>query len=475
MVRGASPIPASAQTPPYLHPGLDPAVAERRLAAGRIAEHTAGTPDEHVAAAGPPAYFRTYDQVKGALRSLAERFPTLAKLEDIGDSGEKVAGKSDRDILALRLSNSGAAAGAAKPRTLWIGGVHAREIANPEELVRWATRTLEGYGRDPEATAILDTREIDIVPIVNPDGHAVVEQGYAEKNGSKLWHRKTTSPPNGTDPNRNYDFHWGTVGSSSNPQSEIYRGPSPASEPEVQAVQRFATANKPNLMIDWHSYSRLVLYPWGDTHKPAPDYEGLRGIARKFAGFNHYTPEQGIDLYATSGSSKDWAYGTLGIPAFTVETGDDFHQSDKQYEETWALNAPVMTYAAKIADKPYERAQGPDTVDMLVTPDRRAVTAQISDVYSGGDAVAGAELVTDPNAAPGTGVPLLPVDGRWDSSQERATLDLVAPLTQSEAPKLAYVRARDTKGNWGPLTAQWLTPPPAEEVAIPDTTRETQR
>jgi hypothetical protein len=448
MVRAAS----SSHKP--LHPGLDPVIAEQRNEQGRIAEFTAGTPDPKVAEVGPPTYFRTYDQVKGAMQELATKYPNLVSFEDIGDSGEKTRGSDGRDILALRLTNKNAAGD--KPKAFMFGGEHAREIANPELLMRWAQTTLEGYGKDPEATALLDSREIDIVPIMNPDGHAVVEQGYTEKNGVKLWNRKNTTPPSGVDPNRNYDFHWGTGGSSANPRSDIYRGASPASESEVQAIQKFATENKPGIMIDWHSYSRLNLYPWGYTHDKAPDAAGLKAVAKKFSTFNHYTPEPGINLYMTSGTSKDWGYGAQKIPSFIVETGDDFHQDDKQFEENWRQNSPVLNYAAKIADKPYERAAGPDAVDVLFTPDKHTVTAQLKDSE---DVVTGAELVTDPHAAPGTGVPLLPADGAWDSSNELANLDVPGALTRSTEPRLGFVRAQDAKGNWGPLTAQWLSPP----------------
>jgi len=439
-------------------------VAAERARKGREAEFTAGTPDPEVARRGAPAYFRTYEQVKQGLIDLQTKYPQLVEVRDIGDSSEKVAGKANRDVWLLRLTNKDASG--PKPSAMHIAGEHAREIANPELVLRYATQLLEGFGRDPEATALLNSRIIDIVPMMNPDGHAVVEQGYASSNSSKLWQRKNTAPPSGVDLNRNYEFRWGGPGAGSNPSSDTYRGPSAASEPEVQAVQRHVAESKPGIFIDWHSHSKLNLYPWGDTREPAPDKAGLDAVARKFSTFNQYTPMQSIGLYPTSGTSKDYVYGTHRIPAFTVETGESFHQTDQEFDTVWADNAPVIGYANKIADAPFERVKGPDVIDLNVTaagvargvaPGTGLLSAQLQ--APAGSALRGAELLRDPNARPGTGVPLVPADGMFDSASELARASL--PQPDAATHELIYVRAQDAQGNWGPTTAQWLKGTPA--------------
>ena len=458
----AMPTPAPAptgdepSTTDYLHPD----VVRERTEQGRIAEYEEGELPPGTIERGAPAYFRTYEQVKGALGELAAKYPDLVEVVDIGDSSEKVAGGADRDVLLLRLTAKGVNDGR-KPVAFHIAGEHAREIANPELALRHATQLLEGYGTDPEATALLQSRVIEIVPMMNPDGHVKVEQGFDRVKGGNLMHRKNTSPPDGTDLNRNYDFHWGTGGASSNPRSQTYRGPSAASEPEVQAIQGQVTASKPGIFIDWHSYSELNLFPWGYTRDKAPDFDGLDALANKFSTFNGYTPQQSIKLYPTSGTSKDWVYGAHKIPAFTVETGRTFHQSDEEFERVWGENAPVFTYAAKVADAPFERVKGPDASSVTTRANGAVVggrvdvtvTAALSDAANGGQALAGAELVLDPLAAPGTGIELAPTDGAFDSVDEQ-----VSGIVQAAAGErvLVHVRGRDADGNWGPLTAQWL-------------------
>lgn len=453
----AAPAPAPVvEGEGYLHPDI----VRERVEQGRIAEYEQGVLDPAVIERGKPAYFRSYEQVKSAMSELQAKYPELVEVVDIGDTSEKVAGGADRDVLLLRLTAKGVNDGK-KPTAFHLGGEHAREIANPELLLRHATQLLAGYGTDPEATALLQSRVIDIIPMMNADGHAVVERGFDRAPGGNLMHRKNTAPPNGTDLNRNYDFHWGGTGSSSNPRSQTYRGPSAASEPEVQAVQSHVTTVKPGIMLDWHSYSELNLYPWGDTREKTPDHAGFDALAKKFSSWNGYTPQQSIGLYPTTGTSKDWAYGTHRIPAFTIETGRTFHQTDAEFERVWGENAPVMTYVAKIADAPFQRVLGPDVVDVHVTapnapgvaPTRARVSASVSDATNGGQVLAAAELVTDPFAAPGSGVALQAADGAFDSVSEQ-----VAGVVSARGgeQQLVYVRAKDAEGNWGPLTAQWL-------------------
>lgn len=440
--------------PGYLHPDV---VADRNKQ-GRLAENEFGTPDPDVAAAGPPKYFRTYEQVKTALFELQKAHPDLVQIEDIGDSGEKKAGKADRDIFAVHLTNH--AAKGDKPKVMYIAGQHAREIANPELMMRFIQTAVDGYGKDAELTALLNTRQIDIVPMVNPDGHAVVEQGYVKNNSGMLWQRKNTSPPGGVDTNRNFDFKWGdNKGSSGNPNSDTYRGPAAASESEIQAVQNYAKASKPAAFIDWHSYSRLNLYPWGYTREKAPDEPGLKALAHKFSSWNKYTPEPGIDLYQTNGSSKDWGYGGAGAAAFTIETGDTFHQNDKQFDESWNLNNPIMSYLAKVADNPYARVQGPDVSTVAVTAaadGTRQLAAQANDTNNGKDAIGAAEAVLDPATPAGQGIQLNAADGKFDSALEQLSGTLPATAASND---MVYLRSKDAKGNWGPLTAQWINQP----------------
>ena len=81
-------------------------------------------------------------------------------------------------------------------------------------------------------------------------------------------------------------------------------------------------------MITYHSYSQLILYPWGYTERPVPDERDLelmvdlatemQTLIRGVHGVV-YTPQQSSELYPTAGDTTDWTYGIYGIPSFTIE------------------------------------------------------------------------------------------------------------------------------------------------------------
>jgi carboxypeptidase T len=109
-------------------------------------------------------------------------------------------------------------------------------------------------------------------------------------------------------------------------------------------------------VITYHSFSQLILYPWGYTKKPAPDaFAGLKmaEFAKKMQQLIHgvhgstYRPQQSSQLYPTAGDTTDWTYGEYGIPAFTVELRPDsverggFILPPEQIQPTFEENLPA--------------------------------------------------------------------------------------------------------------------------------------
>ncbi|MBA2726237.1 MAG: hypothetical protein H0U53_09625, partial [Actinobacteria bacterium] len=75
-----------------------------------------------------------------------------------------------------------------------------------------------------------------------------------------------------------------------------------------------------------HTYSKLVLRPWGDTRESSPDEGLLKSLGAKMAtAMGGYQNIKSIDLYATTGTTQDWAYGALGAISYTFEHGQAFH------------------------------------------------------------------------------------------------------------------------------------------------------
>ena len=107
-----------------------------------------------------------------------------------------------------------------------------------------------------------------VAPMVNPDGHEHT------RTQDRLWRKNRRRNPDGSigvDPNRNYGYMWGTLNvntSSHVPVDETYVGPRAFSEPETRAVRNLVARELFGGVLTYHSYSQLILYPWGYTSEP---------------------------------------------------------------------------------------------------------------------------------------------------------------------------------------------------------------
>lgn len=263
--------------------------------------------------------YRTLDQINAQVDSYASTFPDLVTVQTIGNSLE------GRAIRVMRLTSQGGPPN--KPMIFYHGGQHAREWVNVPVPMYLADWLLNNYGINEQATRLLDNAEWAIVPVMNPDGYV-----YTWTN-DRMW-RKNRRGGYGVDLNRNWGYQWGGEGSSGNQGSETYRGPSPFSEPETQVMRDFVLNNaRIRAYMDYHSYSQLVMYPWGYTSQACPDdaeFDELTAtmsdLIRGVHGRNYVHGPIYTTIYPASGVSVDWVYGAnLGqrkILALTVELRD---------------------------------------------------------------------------------------------------------------------------------------------------------
>ncbi len=257
----------------------------------------------------PPAEeYRDADMVNAALTALEEQYPDRAKLYVIGKTFE------ERDIVAIKISADPSQNLPDKQEFLFTGTHHAREWIGTEVTLRMAEFLLEQYDHSDRIKEIVDGCEIWIVPMVNQDGfrHTWTDE--------RLW-RKTrrlnSDNTYGVDPNRNYDAGWGGKGSSKTPSSDVYCGTAPFSEPETAAVRDILDPGKGFMddaagFIDFHSYSQLVLYPYGHTYTSSPREKEMNAIATRISELMeaetgvYYEPQKSSALYIATGGSSDW-------------------------------------------------------------------------------------------------------------------------------------------------------------------------
>lgn len=326
--------------------------------------------------------YRTVAQLDAVTSLLAAWFPQVFTRVQLPEASVQGA-----PVYALRMRAGGGTAD--RRAVLIIGGTHARELMNPDAIVELAIDLLTSYldetdvrygGRiwpAADVKLIVEAMDIWLVPCINPDGRSYV---IATDN---MWRKNrrdnAETSCDGVDLNRNADIVWGVAQgqTSCSPCAETFCGPSAFSEPETRNVKHLLDTHRIVSFVDVHSYSELVLYPWGHAptqttdpskrftgipghtctasipssyaeYMPAADVQRFRTVAQRIVDDvaavrgRRYTPETAFTLYATTGTQSDYAYARhIADPAlqktygFTFETGpyvgnvaDSFHPPD---------------------------------------------------------------------------------------------------------------------------------------------------
>ncbi|PZS14539.1 MAG: carboxypeptidase, partial [Pseudonocardiales bacterium] len=254
----------------YLEIRATPAQAEHLRTSGlQLLPLPAAAPTPLPVAPGqfPIGYqgYHTYHQLTTELDSLAAAHPNQVAISSYGTSVQ------GRPLLLVKISDD-VRTDKREPEVLFSCAQHAREHITVEMCLHIVRRLAQGYGTDPAITRLLKSREIWVMPIANPDGAE-----YDISTGLfSMWRKNRQPAPEnreiGTDLNRNWGDEWGCCdGSSSNPASDTYHGPAPFSAPETGQLRDWVNsrviggAQQITAHIDFHSFSELVLWPYGFT------------------------------------------------------------------------------------------------------------------------------------------------------------------------------------------------------------------
>ncbi|KAL6106296.1 cpa4 [Pungitius sinensis] len=298
--------------------------------------------------------YHSLETIYSWMDTLVAQHPKLVSKLEMGRSYE------DRPMYVLKFSTGGD-----KRPAIWMDtGIHSREWVSQATGVWTANKIASDYGSDASLTSLLDTMDIYMLLLANPDGYA-----YTHSN-DRMW-RKTRSKNQGSvcrgvDPNRNWDAGFGGPGASMNPCSDSFHGPSAHSEVEVKNVVDLVT-NHGNFkaFISVHAYSQLLMYPYGYTcknviHQPELDSVG-RAAVQKLTSLHGTSYKVGSIcniIYQASGGSIDWSYD-LGIKySFAFELRDTgrygfilpANQIVPTASETWMGLKHIMEH---VRDHPY--------------------------------------------------------------------------------------------------------------------------
>ncbi|MEK6702628.1 MAG: M14 family metallopeptidase [Planctomycetota bacterium] len=332
--------------------------------------------------------YRTLTEIYTKLTDLAAAQPGVASVSTIGNSLE------GRAIRMIRISGPDQPGNprSSRPQVMFNGCQHAREWVSPMTVMYIAEQLVSQYSSDAQVHALLDSAEILIVPVVNPDGYE-----FTWTNGNRFWRKNRRNNGDGTfgiDLNRNFSVGWGgNDGSSPSTGSETYRGPSAFSEPETRVVRDMMLAEaRVRGSIDFHSYSQLILSPYGYTTQLPPDaadFDRLNLIVQNAVqgvhGFPYAAGPTATTIYIASGTASDYSYGQFGAYGYGVELRDQGQfgfalpadQIIPTAQENWALAKAFAQYSVAPVRFSFVTAQ-PTTVpaDASTTLDIRVEAAR---------------------------------------------------------------------------------------------------
>ena len=318
------------------------------------------------AAAFPPAdaAYHDYAEMAAEVQSTAVTYPGIVSRFSLGVSHQ------GREIWAAKVSDN-VASDEAEPEVLFTANQHAREHLTVEMALYILRELTSKYATDTRVNNVVDSREIWIVFMANPDGVEYDIATGAYRSWRKNRQPNGTSPYVGTDLNRNWGFQWGCCGGSSGAfSSETYRGPAAFSAPETQRLRDFVGSRviggtqQITAAIDFHTYSELVLWPYGYTTADtgngitADDQAMLSRLGRNMAATNGYVPEQSSDLYIADGTINDWLWGAHRIANYTFEmyprtSNPGFYPPDEVITEQTTRNREAVLMLAETADCVY--------------------------------------------------------------------------------------------------------------------------
>nr|WP_232328074.1 M14 family metallopeptidase [Kibdelosporangium sp. MJ126-NF4]CEL16617.1 Carboxypeptidase T [Kibdelosporangium sp. MJ126-NF4] len=332
-----------------------------------VRQQAAPTQPDTVTFDFPPAdsKYHNFAELTAEVDAAAKAYPSIVSKQVIGKSHE------GRDLIAIKISDN-VATDENEPEVLFTAHQHAREHLTKEMALYLLRQLTTGYGSDQRVTNIVNSREVWLLPDLNPDGGE-----YDIATGSYRSWRKNRQPNSGTsnvgtDLNRNWAFKWGCCnGSSGSTGSETYRGSAAESATEVKAFANFVRSRNVGGVqqirtgIDFHTYSELILWPYGYTAADtapgmtADDAATFAKIGRDMAATNNYTPEQSSDLYVTDGSIDDWLWGDQKIFGYTFEMyptgagGGGFYPPDEVIDRETARNKEAVLKLLELSDCPY--------------------------------------------------------------------------------------------------------------------------
>ncbi len=257
--------------------------------------------------------YHTYQEIIDLMDSLVTAFPDICSKTVYGTSIE------GRELSALKISDN-VTVDEPEAEVMFDGGIHGDEVGAAENCIRFARHLCVEYGSDPQITTLINTREIWIYCMVNPDGRV---------NNSRY-------NANGVDLNRDWGYMWDGWGGSTGAYSQV----------ESKALRKCMYNNQFVVHTTYHSGTEYISCPWSYRPDHCPDYDHiiqLAGVYSSTSGYPNLQYGQGCTgMYPINGSSKDSNYGVNGSISWSMEISYSKHPPASQIMLYYNYNEPSM-------------------------------------------------------------------------------------------------------------------------------------
>lgn len=302
--------------------------------------------------------YHSYTEAITAMDALMAAHPAIMTKQSIGTTLE------GRTIWVYKISDN-PGTDEDEPEVFFNAFIHAREVITFEVLYDLAQYLVNGYGTDSRATTLVDSREVFLEPVVNPDG--VEYNVLTNPAGGGLWRKNRHNNGDGSygvDLNRNFGEAWGYDDQGSSPygSDETYRGSGPFSELETQAMRDFVISRHFKTAINMHAYGGYHLFgpAYDDVHYSDYNTQFELGRMRRAAAGGYSTGTAWEILYLTNGDADTWMTGDVvskpKILSMVTEMGtgaDQFWPAESRIPALCAENREPNLRMVELADNPY--------------------------------------------------------------------------------------------------------------------------
>lgn len=282
----------------------------------------------------------SYETMLANTEELKRIYPDLIRTSSIGTSVE------GRDLLLIEF-------GKGDTKIFVCGTHHAREYIATTYLMYAIDRYALAYKTNSmwgkyNPKEILDQITFCIVPMINPDGVNLVQNGIdATKNpedvaaleiyeGSMYGYSAWKANIRGVDLNWNYDKDWSLTKNKNPRGSSGFTGDCPYTEPETIAVSDYVDTHPFDAYLSFHTQGEI--FYWADS-KADPTY--VQDAIKKDTGFTGYV-DYGTGI---GGSFFDYVYRNFDKPTITVELCPyvgNYPYPDSKFDTVWDPTKNVL-------------------------------------------------------------------------------------------------------------------------------------